>query len=203
MLVDKSFIITDGEYYIYKNAVGKYIKTTNASDADRFTCKIAKNILTNSLPKDMRVKFRVEPADKAVTNSKEITESVDDSSITDRNMIEKWQSKFAEAGSLAKSIANRVEELRKKLSQVDQELSDLDHFTEFTKLNAAMGWRANNMRKQRLILRREIKDELAILQMAELKIPESNFKELEKAIARLNHRKYTPRVLVELFEEAV
>lgn len=87
------------------------------------------------------------------------------------------------------------------MSDVDKELSDINHYIEFCNLNAAQGYKAYKMVKERRIKRRIIKNELVIVNVIlEKKISDSMTEEMEKVIHILDKCTYTPRVLSELFD---
>ena len=88
-----------------------------------------------------------------------------------------------------------------QLSKIDQELSDIDHYIEFVNLNAAQGYKAYRMIKDRRIIRRSIKNELDVLNIIlGKKISETATDEIQKAISGMDKRTYEPRVLNELFD---
>ena len=88
-----------------------------------------------------------------------------------------------------------------QLSKIDQELSDIDHYIEFVNLNAAQGYKAYRMIKDRRIIRRSIKNELDVLNIIlGKKISETATDEIQKAIYGMDKRTYEPRVLNELFD---
>lgn len=88
-----------------------------------------------------------------------------------------------------------------QLSKVDQELSDVNHYIEFCNLNAAQGYKAYKMIKDRRIKRRSIKNELQVVDIIlSKKISETATDEIKKAIAGMDQRTYEPRVLNELFD---
>lgn len=88
-----------------------------------------------------------------------------------------------------------------QLSKIDQELSDINHYIEFVNLNAAQGYKAYKMIKDRRIKRRSIKNELQVVDIIlSKKISETATDEIQKAISGMDKRKYEPRVLNELFD---
>ena len=96
---------------------------------------------------------------------------------------------------------HRKDSLLNQLSKVDQELSDINHYIEFCNLNAAQGYKAYKMIKDRRIIRRSIKNELDVLNIIlSKKISETATDEIHKAITGMDNRKYEPRVLNELFD---
>ena len=92
------------------------------------------------------------------------------------------------------------EDLRINLSQVDQEICDIQHYIEFFTLDAAKGYKAYRMLKERLNRRRQIKDEMAKINYF-LAGTASDFAsgKVTQQIKAMEQRIYTPRVLEELF----
>ena len=102
---------------------------------------------------------------------------------------------------LASEANNRKEELNNELSLVDKELCDILHYIEFCNLNAAQGWKASKMIKERRIKRRSIKNELNVIDIILGKrISETMVDEINKAVQGMDKRTYEPRVLNELFD---
>lgn len=102
---------------------------------------------------------------------------------------------------MASEALHRKDELLSQLSKVDQELSDINHYIEFCNLNAAQGYKAYKMIKERRIKRRSIKNELEVLSIIlGKKISDTASDEIQKAIAGMDKRTYEPRVMTELFD---
>lgn len=115
--------------------------------------------------------------------------------------VQRWLDKVSELNGLRNDATKRKEELCKQLSDVDKELSDINHYIEFCNLNAAQGYKAYKMVKDRRIKRRSIKNELVVVDaILEKKISDSITEEIEKVIRGLDERMYKPRVLNELFD---
>ena len=115
--------------------------------------------------------------------------------------IQKWLKKVSDLNGLATEATNRKKELVEQLSLIDQELSDVNHYIEFCNLNAAQGYKAYKMIKERRIKRRTIKNELNVLNIIlGKKISETATDEIEKAVAGMDKRKYEPRIMEELFD---
>ncbi len=75
------------------------------------------------------------------------------------------------------------------------------HYIEFTNLNAAQGYKAYKILKDRRVKRRSIKNELQVLGIIlGKKISETATDEIMKCIEGLDNRQYAPRVLQELFD---
>lgn len=198
------YIITDGERFIYCNHSGKFVPTLSESMADIYTKKQAEGICKNSLPKALKSIFYIQKYDCPPQNVKQVTQC-DLSNYTEKidstKNIQFWLDKVSGLNGLRNDATKRKEELCKQLSDIDKELSDINHYIEFCNLNAAQGYKAYKMVKERRIKRRIIKNELVIVNVIlEKKISDSMTEEIEKAIRKLDKRTYTPRILSELFD---
>ena len=198
------YIITDGSRFIFRNHFGKYVPTPSEAMADIYTKKQAEGICKCSLPKTLRGIFHVQKYDITPENVKQVSQSDlvnnTDVVIISQN-IQVWLDKVSGLNGLRKDAKKRKEELCKQLSDVDKELSDINHYIEFCNLNAAQGYKAYKMIKERRIKRRTIKNELVVVEtILEKRLSDSIAEEIEKVIHNLNVRTYTPRILNELFD---
>ena len=177
------YVITDGKRFIYRMHNGKYIPTSSESMADIYNKKQAERIFENSLSKPLRAAFRVEKYDKPPDN------------------IQRWIDRISDLNGLAKDATDRKDVLSKELSDVEKEIQDCLHYIEFTNLNAAQGYKAYKILKDRRVKRRSIKNELQVLGIIlGKKISETATDEIMKCIEGLDNRQYAPRVLQELFD---
>ena len=198
------YVITDGSRWITKNRNGKYVPTTCEALADTFGNKEANSVYNNNLSKALKSCFRVMKVDKPPELVKQITqEKVNENTETPSNSenIQYWIDKISDLNGLASEALHRKDDLLSQLSKIDQELSDIDHYIEFVNLNAAQGYKAYRMIKDRRIIRRSIKNELDVLNIIlGKKISETATDEIQKAISGMDKRTYEPRVLNELFD---
>ena len=198
------YVITDGSRWITKNRNGKYVPTTCEALADTFGNKEANSVYNNNLSKALKSCFHVEKIDKPPELVKQITqEKVNENTETPSNSenIQYWIDKVSDLNGLASEALHRKDDLLSQLSKIDQELSDIDHYIEFVNLNAAQGYKAYRMIKDRRIIRRSIKNELDVLNIIlGKKISETATDEIQKAISGMDKRTYEPRVLNELFD---
>lgn len=198
------YIITDGSRFIYRNHSGKFVPTSSEAMADTFSKRQADAIFNNSLPKALKSVFHVEKYDKPPDQVKQVTKEEigkNTEKATISESIQRWLDRVSELNGLRNDAIKRKEELCKQLSDVDKELSDLNHYIEFCSLNAAQGYKAYKMVKDRRIKRRSIKNELAVVDVIlEKKISDSMVEEVMKVVHGLDERIYTPRVLNELFD---
>ena len=181
------YVITDGTRWIMKDRKGKYIPTSCETFADVYSKKQANSILQNSLSKALKACFYVEKTDKPPALVKQITqeetqENTEKVSIAEN--IQYWVDKVSGFNGLASEALHRKDELVDKLSIVDKEICDILHYIEFCNLNAAQGYKAYKMLKERRIKRRSIKNELNVLSIIlSKKISETATDEIEKAVA--------------------
>ena len=198
------YVITDGSRWITKNRNGKYVPTTCEALADTFGNKEANSVYNNNLSKALKSCFRVMKVDKPPELVKQITqEKVNENTETPSNSenIQYWIDKISDLNGLASEALHRKDNLLSQLSKIDQELSDIDHYIEFVNLNAAQGYKAYRMIKDRRIIRRSIKNELDVLNIIlGKKISETATDEIQKVIYGMDKRTYEPRVLNELFD---
>lgn len=198
------YVITDGNRWIMKNRNGKYVPTTCEALADVFGNKEANSVYNNNLSKALKSCFRVQKYDKPPELIKQMTheetqEKTEKVAIAEN--IQYWIEKVNGLNGLASEALHRKDKLVDQLSTVDKEICDILHYIEFCNLNAAQGYKAYKMLKERRIKRRSIKNELQVVDIIlGKKISETATDEIEKAISGMDKRKYEPRVMRELFD---
>lgn len=197
------YVITDGTRWIMRDRNGKYVPTSCEALADIFTNKQATGIFQSNLSKALKSVFRVQKIDEPPKLIKQISqETVQENTekVSTAENVQRWIDKIEGLNGLATEALHRKDELVQQLSKVDQELSDVNHYIEFCNLNAAQGYKAYKMIKDRRIKRRSIKNELQVVDIIlSKKICETATDEIQKAIAGMDQRTYEPRVLNELF----
>ncbi len=198
------YVITDGTRWIMRDRKGKYVPTSCEALADVFTNKQATGIFQSNLSKALKSVFRVQKIDEPPKLIKQISqETVQENTekVSTAENVQRWIDKIEGLNGLATEALHRKDELVQQLSKVDQELSDVNHYIEFCNLNAAQGYKAYKMIKDRRIKRRSIKNELQVVDIIlSKKICETATDEIQKAIAGMDQRTYEPRVLNELFD---
>lgn len=199
-----NYVITDGTRWIMKNRNGNYVPTSFESFADIFSKKQAENIYKSSLTKALRGVFHVEKTSEEVPAQ---VKPVTDKGIekTGKVMVSEdikyWLDKATDMSNIANEAINRKRKLCQELSLVDKELCDILHYIEFCNLNAAQGYKAYKMVKERRILRRKIKDEISILDsILDQKVSQTAKNTIQKIAENMDKRTYEPRVLKELFD---
>nr|DAH30192.1 MAG TPA: hypothetical protein [Caudoviricetes sp.] len=198
------YVITDGTRWIMRDRKGKYIPTSCEALADVYSNKQANSIFQNQLSKALKSCFHLQKIDEPPTLVKQITQKevqANTENVLVAENIQYWVNKVNGLNGLASEALHRKDELLSQLSKVDQELSDINHYIEFCNLNAAQGYKAYKMIKERRIKRRSIKNELEVLSIIlGKKISDTASDEIQKAIAGMDKRTYEPRVMTELFD---
>lgn len=87
--------------------------------------------------------------------------------------------------------------LNSKLSDISQEIVDLEHYIEFSKLNACEGYHAYKMLQDTLKKRRKIKDSITAAQSL---YENCDVDKLSSCNDYLHNRTYNPRKLTALFK---
>ncbi len=98
-------------------------------------------------------------------------------------------------------LEKRQKVLEVELLEIEREITDIYHAMEFYNLDAAKGYKIYKMMQERLIRRRQNKDEtLKINYILTGGIKGLTSKNTRKHIESMENRSYQPRVLKELFE---
>lgn len=203
-MAKEQYVLTDGDRFIFRNHKGKYIPMSGESMADIYTKKQATDILEHRLSKPLKAKFRVERYDKPPEGMERVVRD-DLEQNTEKVMvadnIQRWIDKLNDLNGLIKEANDRKCVLEKDLLKVDMEIQDCLHYIEFMKLNAAQGYQAYKLLKERRVRRRSIKNELQVLDIIlEKKFNDSFMDDVRKRISGMDHRTYRPRALQELFD---
>lgn len=181
--------------YLYKVGM-KWARTSNASQADRMTREKALNILHNCIGPSARECWEV------------VSEGAVEFANTPSAQLCSggpggfdWERLSETQCDLYKRLTQYGEYLRRQLSNVDLEICDIQHYIEFFSLDAAKGYKAYRMLKERLERRRNIKDEMAKVNCF-LSSGSKDFStgKVVSQLQGLDNCRYTPRVLSELFE---
>ena len=183
-----------GSYIRFDENSGRYVPVNNRRFATKFQSRDkAKNILQNAVSKQLRKNYKVS---EVLYDTKDI----DSYSIAP----EETPNTKNEYAQVVFETDQKRAELISALSNIDKEISDINHYIEFTNLDAYRGWMAFSMLQKRLRYRRKIKDALCVInQVKGCCVDASMLQELLDEIDRGKRKKqYTPRVLDELFEKS-
>lgn len=196
--------------YVIKNHKNLYIRlnkngtpvTCAEHDKMFFEQSKAKNIL-KGLPKTLkRLNFKVEaipdiPQNKNIIGEKDHKR---DEYVLSEN-ITRWVEKFGECGDIFSEAEDREKQLISNLKNNDKELIDILHIIEIEKpKDMFSGWKLYKHIKNNRIERRNMKDELLIVEnvLEQVKnISCFHREKIQKAIDGLFTRKYTFRIIEE------
>ena len=211
VIIMAQYVISDGKgRYLKSDYRNHYTITSNIVLADRFSRIDADRVYKNYVPKKMRKDFHIEiyelPSAKEVKETKKVIpvtmKEIETNSIKAINdpEIQRWLDKVTSFNGLVKEATVRRETLNNKLSDIDQEITDIMHFIEWKKLNAAQMCKACKMLKERREKRRKIKNELKVVTyITECTTRTTMEEDLHKIIDTLDNRKYEPRKMTELY----
>lgn len=198
------YVITDGEKFIYRNVQGRYVPCSNGDMADVFSKGAAEGILRSSLPKALRGVFYIKKRDTPQWYVKQV--SMDDlrsntEKAAESGEIRKWVCHANDMCSFMKDARARRDELGKRLKELEDEKTDIEHYIEFQNLNAAQGYKASMELKECRIKRRAVKNELCVLD-AILRQDGGGIlmEEVQEKIRQMDSRVYRPRIRVDLFD---
>ena len=192
------YVITDGnKNYIRRDIDGKYVAARSRALADEFLEKWkAEKVLKNNLTPKKRKLYRVVEEDVGFT----VVKKPEQDQLILSPQIEELRKKIEGVKKFIDDAENRRSELSDLLSNTDKEITDIQHYIEFSDINGEDITSTYNMLKTRLKNRRQIKNELSVLrQLAECKMDASMFGDLLTVISDLDNKTYVPRVLTSLF----
>lgn len=193
------YVIKIGKNFIGYDACGRYGEVDSIHQAIRGELHRLSNIVNNSISPNKRSKCKViafnsVKSESVVEPPKHVAEIHVDSTFD--NIFEEL--KKIDVASFSKEQG----ELSKKMSRIDQEVADIQHYIEFNRLNAAEGYKAFKLLQDKLLERRVIKDDWSKLQiLLSAKVSDIYDGTLESRIDEFYSRDYTPRVLKELFND--
>lgn len=190
--MDKYYVITNGHYYLKSDCQ----ITQTLSGAGKWNQEKANSVFESieHSKKYRNYNFTV----KVYEEIEFQTELLDISNYFD---IKSLMVKLTSLAKISKEIINYNEFLNQQYKIVELEINDIQHYIEFTALDACKGYKAFKLLKEKLNLRRQIKDEqLMIDKLIEVRLLKCEEEEINKAYTWLDSRQYNPRVLRELFE---
>lgn len=99
-------------------------------------------------------------------------------------------------------LKRRHDDALQKLSDVDLEISDINHYIELNNVNAYEGWLLYKALRQRLLKRRAIKDELFVIgHIGDCRLRDGDLYDMQCRIEGMENRKFVPRKLDLLFAQ--
>lgn len=199
------YVITDGEgsYIRRDDASGKYVPIKSFKNAMKLdSIAKANSILNNSIAKNIRSRYAVQFIDTDNIVEKEnmgVQNDICYRNIIDDN-IDEWILKINTIIDVLSGSDARNRELNIKLSDIDKEIVDVEHYIEFGKFNAYQGWMCFKMLQNLLKQRRKYKNEMQVISLIkQLRFDKNSLTELSQKISDIRNKYYTPRAIPELF----
>lgn len=181
--------------YLYKREDGGWARTPHLVKANLFPYEKAKNVLNNCLSVAMRKYWEIIEAPEP---EGERLPAVPQETYSHGSFD--WAEISKQQFELFNGLEQYETQLRYQLSEVDLEICDINHYIEFFSLDAAKGYKAYRMLKERLLRRRKIKDELAKTNIfVGSAAGDFSSGKVDHQIKGFDKRRYKPRVLGELF----
>lgn len=192
------YIITDGKQYIKSNGGIKAVNSINK--AGKWDLDKAQNVL-KAIPKTLKFfDWKCIPYDEVETNNNNSKEkqvkSLDEYKGLTDNILDKmidWENYIIKLQEYLSTIDNQ-------LSLIDSEICDIEHAAEFYDFDMYKGWRLYKMLQNARRRRRQVKDErIKVEYILQRNFVDCTNNAISNYIKSLDNRKYTPRVLKELF----
>lgn len=190
---ESEYVITDGKYYIgYDYESKREIVVQDYEHSVKL--KYARTIsILNSLSDGI-----INMSDWKILSTVEIEN--DFSAVENLDIDILLESDFLlDVGSVLLSKRKIYVEL--KLAQVEREVTDIYHAMEFFNYGVCNGFKMYKLLQEKLIQRRKIKNEMKKIDyILSGMYNELSAEQILDNIRRMDHRKYQPRALKELFE---
>ena len=212
--MQSEFVITNGDKFIRFDINGKCKQVSNVAMAETYpTKKAANNVRLNSITKALTRKFYVAelkdgkiiehnvPAPPKVCKKKTDIMFHYENNIDDMM----WSHGFDGVKELFDSAATRCKELPQELSDVESEITDIEHFIENTKLNVRDGYKIYKKLRDLLDRRRRIKYEIEMVSaINNNRAAVTYLNNIQSAISNcISNKVYKPRILGELFTKGI
>lgn len=177
--------------YVRLTDKGSWERTSKLINASQMSYEKANNLYTNCISPVFR---------KVWTIVEYETELKEACALDEKKFSFDWKELSDSQNRLYDNLRQYGISLNDRLSQVDMEICDIQHYIEFFSLDAAKGYKAYRMLKERLIRRREIKDEMTKVNLF-LSGTSSDFSsgKVSRQLQNMEKSAYQPRILNELF----
>lgn len=198
------YYIGTGTQYIATKSNNSMYVTKNLDEARRYsTIQRATNALV-TLPRkfyEISSSWGIrEDVVEQPTEKNTFGENTSDENNTDNTIAAPDVNYLELLGSMADLNTTKngcLSRLQGKLSELSEEITDIEHYIEFSKLNVSDAYRAYKMLRDTLQERRRIKDSITA---AKALYENCDVKEIATTQRQLEDRSYKPRRLTGLFE---
>ena len=190
---EPQYVLTDGKNYIgYDHISGKNIVVSDYDHSVKLKYTRIVTIL-NDLSEDI-----LSISDWKIVSAAEIEEDLSSVKNLDIERVLESDTLF-DMGII--TLSKRKIYLVLELAKVEREVTDIYHAMEFHNYNVCNGFKVYKLMQERLHHRRKIKDEIQKIEYIVSGICEEiPTNQIMEKIHGMDHRKYQPRILKELFE---
>lgn len=204
-----AYVLTDGKGNFIRRdeATNKYVPVRSFKQALRWEDPgRAESVLQNSVAKSIRKNYSVRECSETETEMVEKNDLQNKIeliySAPEDDDVQEWLSKLASVTDVLSNTEARISGAVDKLSKVDKEISDIQHYIEFGQFNCYQGWLCFKILQNKLRQRRKYKNEISVLNIIRhSRIDTEGLSSLSKTISDSRKKVYSPRVLTELFKD--
>lgn len=194
-------------YYLTRSGNNEYDISADKNKALKIENKTKAHNILHSLPKlYKRYVWEIISEEKNINESFDLIENDIDDEIIDfdyENILSKTKQTVSQLSKILheqqtsrKSYHKEYERLKKMLSTIDKELSDIDHHIEFNSFSASKGYKILALRKKKLEQRRDIKNSIFVYQHFISTADDSKINNAISSIKGLEGQKYAPKTNV-------
>lgn len=190
------YVIANNKGFIKKGQYNNQILIVeDINVASKFKRYEAENVIetlaTDNSFTDLQIKFAVKFKDSIILDE-DLNEHIKSENYSDTviNAID----------ALRDDLKLRNAYLLSILSEIDLEISDIQHAAEFYKLNLVKGYKLYKLLHDTLLKRREIKNEIDKVDLIlNTNVNNALSGKVDELLLNVNNKKYNPRVLKHLF----
>lgn len=192
------YMYVEGDIHL-GTSKNNYVPVKDINAAKKFSTKEqASNVFKSCVPKILRHNHNWSLQEFEDMNA-DNTEKINDT-YTPVDLVE-LKTTLNDLASKFSTLKGNKEWLLDQQSGIDKQISDILHFIEFEKFSACEGFKLCRALKELRLKRREVKNELELINIINCHTCNNMANgSTNKAIASIESKQYTPRILSELFE---
>lgn len=200
-----SYVLTDGKGYISRMRGGKIVVTYDFDLATKYPTKTHALDFLSSLNKSYNQKGyrpkKVEAKEKQLPPPEKQKLEPVRGKIAESEELTQLRNHLIMIDQILGSLKDLYSKKYNELTETSDSLEDISHAIEFTNANAVQRCYLENEFKKARLKRRECKDMMTLIDLVSKFEPDDwGSNKLQKALAALDNRTYTPRIRRDLFE---
>ena len=200
-----SYVLTDGKGYISRMRGGKIVVTYDFNLATKYPTETHALEFLSSLNKSYNQKGyrpkKVEAKEKQLPPPEKQKLEPVRGKIAESEELTQLRNHLIMIDQILGSLKDLYSKKYNELTEASDSLEDISHAIEFTNANAVQRCYLENEFKKARLKRRECKDMMTLIDLVSKFEPgDWGSNKLQKALAALDNRTYTPRIRRDLFE---